>query len=207
VPAPPAPAAADPEHIAGPPDPRLFNRWGSTAFVAATVLVFAGGIPLIDAYVEFETDAGSPPGPFVRLVPEPPDDSLTASQGVSLAAADGWRPTKADGSAVTLVSGGASLSVRTEPVTSSGECRETQEDAEAALNAHANVTAIASPASLVTEEGVAGAVVSVGSSQTAGLIFVACHDGLAVVATALGPIGPQDALQGVDEMLASVSFR
>jgi hypothetical protein len=69
------------------------------------------------------------------------------------------------------------------------------------------MTEVGDPSVLITDDGLSGVVVGVGSGQASGLVFAVCTGRVAVVAKAVGSIGSGQALDEVRRMLSTVRFR
>jgi hypothetical protein len=188
------------------------RHWGPTLFVAATVLVLAAGLPMLDGYVDRKPDYRTRRDGHVELQLEgQPLRPGTSTNAASFVPSPGWREvgssTSAEDSTV-LVSTGASLEVRLVPATSAAQCREVEGDARGSVRSDLGVEASGVDGQFVTVDGVTGLVTGYSSALVDGLVFVACADGAALVATASAPVDPlSSGIGDVDDMMASVRFR
>lgn len=172
--------------------PRRGQTW-PTAVVALGLVLFAGVVPLVEAYTPVRREADSLPGPLV-ITPDP----ATSGRRITLAPAPGWwavREDESPSSSASLVSDGGSLAIRSS--SDRGTC--------GALPETTNMVAAGPPTEVVTLQGVRGTLVATGSANSRGLVFVVCLPEATVVVTGEAPLGASTTpLDEVLDMMLSV---
>jgi hypothetical protein len=181
------------------------RRWRPTLVVLATVLALAGGLPLVDGHLDRVPDP-RPPGDWVDVELEGQPASQ-ATPMASLMPAEGWW-SSGSGTAPSLRSRGSSLDLRLVPVGSDADCRDVRATAAVALGSELDLGPTGGERQVTTADGVTGTLTDYSGALVEGLVFAACTDGVALVASASGPVGARaSSLGDVDDMLATVRFR
>ena len=94
------------------------------------------------------------------------------------------------------------------PVSTAAECQVAAADAARTLHEKLGTPATGNSQHVPLENGSSGTMTSYTSGMVDALVFVACDDGAALVATATAPTGARATnLDEVGEMLATVRFR
>jgi len=174
---------------------------GPTLLVAAVVLLFGAGLPLVAAYTPERERPADLPGPM---------DIVRDESVVTLVPTVGWWESEkvGAGSTRTLVPDGAGADVELQKADSVGACGLARDRAVAALQAESGGVAGRPQAGVKTADGVAGTRLAVSGTLVDAFVYVACADGAALVATASGPAGSsRGSFLEVDEMLLTVRFR
>lgn len=172
---------------------RTPRRWWPALLVGSVVLVLAGVLPALDAFVSYEADrgAGLEPAGFAPW-PFPPDMPERAGGGVP----------------VRVVSSAVAVAVSRIPLDGDGDCQAVQRRAVSRVEQDLDVSSREDTTELTTSDGVPGVRVVLTSPVTEAQVYVVCQDDVAVVVTASGPLGwPSGAREQVDRFFRDVRFR
>jgi hypothetical protein len=192
-----------------------FERKGlwATVAVAAVVLFYAAGLPLIDALISPSGTLASP-GTTVLLAPPARGSSTGAvtpagvGTTVRIVPASGWRIPAADSGSGTLTLERDAITVRVTVRSSDATADDIERSIERDIQRQNVDVVFHTPQTFMTDQGLAGVAASFVSTRTEGSVFAFSRSGTVVSARA---VGPQGALQGatareVFEMVRSLRF-
>jgi hypothetical protein len=179
-------------------DDKIARSMWPTVAVAAVVLLFAAGLPLVDTLLRPRTRVVAA-GTQVALVAQASGAGAVAPaapQTVRFVPAAGWERDGSDepeGASATVTKGGVAFEIRAQPASSSDDCDAALATAEAELQNSDSSGRLHDAQSFSTDGGQVGVTAPFVGARVEGLVFAVCTPELIGVAVGSGAIG---ALQG-----------
>jgi hypothetical protein len=178
-------------------------HWRPTLLVLLVVVFFGAVLPVVDAQLSAQRPRG---GKYdLRLEGRRIPAGVTAT----VIAPPNWEavPSSRESGRARLISPGASLDMRLVSAATTADCQDAAAQAARELTDDLGASATGSSQRVPLDNGISGTMTVFTSGLADGLVFVACDDGAALVATATAPTGARVTNLGeVGEVLATVRF-
>ncbi|MCC7076973.1 MAG: hypothetical protein IT198_07595 [Acidimicrobiia bacterium] len=197
-------------------DTRSADTWDrthlvATAAVAAVVLAFTVGLPLVDTFVEPRTRDAVAAGTQIVLSTDRNEVAAVPSPGTTAATfvpAAGWGRSREHDSprgSVVLAHDGISFEVRVVETAGEQACPAVLRTAARSLEDLDPTGTLGSSRTFVTDAGHTGLTAPFLGSRVEGLAFAVCAGAVAVTAVATGPVGSLNGVSAPDGPVMSMT--